>query len=175
MHYKVSLIFFWFRCGLIGGNPLISEILQLLWCLFRSIYYPKKLRWVVFYLPKLAYPPPAPQQLEVHELGVKLFDFLVTVMWDVKQIHINRMKYCELIISPVVTVFMKKIWFDNVDIFSKQLLLNVINLRHRFHISYSALKQPTEVFCKKKVFLEILWNWQENSCARDSFLTKLQV
>ena len=33
--------------------------------------------------------------------------------------------------------------------------------------------QPPEVFCKK-VFLEILQNSQENTCARVSFLIKLQ-
>ena len=31
-------------------------------------------------------------------------------------------------------------------------------------------KQPPEVFCKKKLFLEILQNSQENTCARVSFL-----
>ena len=36
-------------------------------------------------------------------------------------------------------------------------------------------KEPPEVFCKKKVFLEISQNSQENTCARDSFLIKLQV
>ena len=35
-------------------------------------------------------------------------------------------------------------------------------------------KQPPKVFCKKKVFLEILQNSQENTCARVLFLTKLQ-
>ena len=36
------------------------------------------------------------------------------------------------------------------------------------------LKQPPEVFCKKKVFLEISQNSQEKTSARDSFLIKLQ-
>ena len=36
-------------------------------------------------------------------------------------------------------------------------------------------KQPPEVFCRKKVFLEILQNSQENTCARASFLIKLQA
>ena len=35
-------------------------------------------------------------------------------------------------------------------------------------------KQPQEVFYKK-VFLKILQNSQENTCARVSFLTKLQA
>ena len=35
--------------------------------------------------------------------------------------------------------------------------------------------QPKEVFCKKKVFLEISQNSQENTCARVSFLIKLQA
>ena len=35
-------------------------------------------------------------------------------------------------------------------------------------------KQPPEVFCEK-VFLEILQNSQENTCARVSFLIKLQA
>ena len=35
-------------------------------------------------------------------------------------------------------------------------------------------KQAPEVFCKKKVFFEISQNSQENTCARDSFLTKLK-
>ena len=36
-------------------------------------------------------------------------------------------------------------------------------------------KQPSEVFYKKKMFLKISQNSQENSCARVSFLIKLQV
>ena len=36
-------------------------------------------------------------------------------------------------------------------------------------------KQSPEVFCKKKVFLEISQNPQENTCARVSFLIKLQA
>ena len=38
---------------------------------------------------------------------------------------------------------------------------------------YKEQKQSTEVFCNKKVFLEISQNPQENTCARDSFLIKL--
>ena len=34
-------------------------------------------------------------------------------------------------------------------------------------------KQPPEVFSKKKGFLEMSKNSQENTCARDSFLIKL--
>ena len=36
------------------------------------------------------------------------------------------------------------------------------------------LKQPAEVFCKKKMFLEISQNSQEGTCASASFLIKLQ-
>ena len=36
-------------------------------------------------------------------------------------------------------------------------------------------KQPPEVSCKKKVFLAIRQNSQENTCARFSFLIKLQT
>ena len=36
-------------------------------------------------------------------------------------------------------------------------------------------KQPPEVFCKKKVFLDISQNSQENTCARVSFSIKLQA
>ena len=36
-------------------------------------------------------------------------------------------------------------------------------------------KQPQEVFCKKKVFLDISQNSQENTCARVSFSIKLQA
>ena len=35
--------------------------------------------------------------------------------------------------------------------------------------------QPPEVFCKKKVLLETSQNSQENTCARASFLIKLQA
>ena len=34
-------------------------------------------------------------------------------------------------------------------------------------------KSHPDVFCKKKVVLEISQNWQENTCARVSFLIKL--
>ena len=37
-----------------------------------------------------------------------------------------------------------------------------------------AQKQTPDVFCKKKVFLKISQNSQENTCARVSFLIKLQ-
>ena len=36
-------------------------------------------------------------------------------------------------------------------------------------------KQPREVFCKEKVFLEISQNSQGNTCTRASFLIKLQA
>ena len=36
-------------------------------------------------------------------------------------------------------------------------------------------KQPAEVFYKKKVFLKIAQNSQENTCARASFLIKLKA
>ena len=36
-------------------------------------------------------------------------------------------------------------------------------------------KQPPEVFYKKNVHLEISQNWQENICAKFSFLIKLQA
>ena len=36
-------------------------------------------------------------------------------------------------------------------------------------------KQPPEVFCRKKVFLKISQNSQENTCATVSFLIKLQA
>ena len=36
-------------------------------------------------------------------------------------------------------------------------------------------KQPPEVFCLKKIFLKIPQNSQENTCARASFLIKLQA
>ena len=39
--------------------------------------------------------------------------------------------------------------------------------------AYKAQKQPPEVFYKKKVFLEISQNSQENTCARFSFWIKL--
>ena len=35
--------------------------------------------------------------------------------------------------------------------------------------------QPPEVFCKKKVFLEISQNSQENTCDRLSILIRLQA
>ena len=34
-------------------------------------------------------------------------------------------------------------------------------------------KQPSEVFCKKKVFFEISQNLPENTCARASFFNKV--
>ena len=34
-------------------------------------------------------------------------------------------------------------------------------------------KQPSEVFCKKKVFFEISQNLLENTCARASFFNKV--
>ena len=36
-------------------------------------------------------------------------------------------------------------------------------------------KQPPEMFCKKKVFLEITQNSQENTCVRVSFIIKFQA
>ena len=57
-------------------------------------------------------------------------------------------------------------------------------IKNIFHSLWSALstiileqkwqKQPPEMFCKK-VFLQISQNSQENTCARVSFLIKLQA
>ena len=41
--------------------------------------------------------------------------------------------------------------------------------------NFKLQKQPPKVFYKKKVFLEISQNSQENTCARVSFLIKLQA
>ena len=49
------------------------------------------------------------------------------------------------------------------------------NLRKFFYQFLSLQKQPPEVFYKKKVFLEISQNSQENTCARVSFLIKLHA
>ena len=51
---------------------------------------------------------------------------------------------------------------------------NLIFLSLEAYFSYLQ-KQPPEVFCKKKVFLEISQISQENTCARVSFLIKAQV
>ena len=40
---------------------------------------------------------------------------------------------------------------------------------------YETQKQQVEVFCKKRLFLEISQISQENTCARAAFLTKLQA
>ena len=49
-------------------------------------------------------------------------------------------------------------------------------LENMIHFKFLMIqKQPLEVFCKKKVSLEISQNSQENTCARVSFLMKLQV
>ena len=42
-------------------------------------------------------------------------------------------------------------------------------------IKTESQKQRPEVFCERKVFLEISQNLQENTCARVSFLIKLQA
>ena len=41
-------------------------------------------------------------------------------------------------------------------------------------MSFSRSSRPEE-FCKKKMFLEISQNSQENACARDSFLQALDL
>ena len=47
---------------------------------------------------------------------------------------------------------------------------------HRITTEFHKIKeQPSEVFCKIKVFLKILQNSQENTYARVSFLIKLQA
>ena len=48
-----------------------------------------------------------------------------------------------------------------------------MNIYHSFKVTQTRSSHP-EVFCKN-VFLEISQNSQENTCARDSFLIKLQV
>ena len=54
------------------------------------------------------------------------------------------------------------------------LIFTVIVLTLEKVIYSTYQKQPPEVFCKKKVFLEISHISLENICARDSFLIKLQ-
>ena len=58
-------------------------------------------------------------------------------------------------------------WFT---LLKKLDLVKTLSLRLRYY-----QKQPPEVFCKKKVFLEISQNSQKNICARASFLVKLQA
>ena len=52
--------------------------------------------------------------------------------------------------------------------------LIVFNVSPLYTLSVSQ-KQPPEVFYIKKVFLKISQNSQENTCARVSFLIKLQA
>ena len=47
-----------------------------------------------------------------------------------------------------------------------------IKIREKF--GKTARSSHPEVFCKKKLFLKISQNSQENTCARVSFLIKLQ-
>ena len=64
--------------------------------------------------------------------------------------------------------------FSIKDFFSKcdQIRMKLLTYLY-FHLSLE--KQPPEVFCKGKVFLEISQNSQENTCAGVSFLIKLQA
>ena len=55
------------------------------------------------------------------------------------------------------------------------LIFTVIVLTSEKVIYSTYQKQPPEVFCKKKLFLEISPISLENICARDSFLIKLQA
>ena len=52
--------------------------------------------------------------------------------------------------------------------------MTIINCTLKEVMKYSQ-KQPLEVFCKKNMLLEISQNSQENTCARVSFLIKLQA
>ena len=52
---------------------------------------------------------------------------------------------------------------------------DLIQLSKKPEIIKNHQKQPPEVFCKKKMFLEISHNSQENTCPRVSFLIKLQA
>ena len=49
------------------------------------------------------------------------------------------------------------------------------NFHFDSNLKLKGQKQPPEVFFKKKVFLEISQNSKENTCARVSFLIKLQA
>ena len=62
-------------------------------------------------------------------------------------------------------------WNLNILIPNYKLCFAVVS-----SLDYTSLlqKQPPQVFCKNKVFLEILQNWQENTCAKDLFLIKLK-
>ena len=51
--------------------------------------------------------------------------------------------------------------------------LQFLRIHHDYF--FTIWKQPPEVSCKKEVFLEISQNSQENTCARVSFLIKLQA
>ena len=50
-----------------------------------------------------------------------------------------------------------------------------LHRRYIYFFESTIEKQPPEVFCKNKVFLEISQNSQENTCARDSVLIKFQA
>ena len=50
--------------------------------------------------------------------------------------------------------------------------LSIYSKKKRFHVSEDP---DADVFYIKKVFIKISQNSQENTCARDSFLIKLQA
>ena len=52
---------------------------------------------------------------------------------------------------------------------------NLSNILLTFFLKYLNLEAVDQKFSVKKVFLEILQNYQENTFARVSFLIKLQV
>ena len=86
--------------------------------------------------------------------------------------------------SPEVFNFIKKETLAQVfscefwEIFKKTVftehLLTTISETFLKLLVNNLQKQPLDVFCKKKMFLKILQNSQENTCARVSFLIKLQ-
>ena len=72
------------------------------------------------------------------------------------------------------------IYNSNIKTVSNIVNKNIVmrgdfNFHFDSNLKLKGQKQPPEVFFKKKVFLEISQNSKENTCARVSFLIKLQA
>ena len=70
--------------------------------------------------------------------------------------------------------FMTNISEKILDNFEQKPKMMIAIHRYVFQKQFPEIqKQPSEVFCKKKVFFEISQNLLENTCARASFFNKV--
>ena len=88
--------------------------------------------------------------------------------------HASKFSIAQCIMVVRLSTFVLKLLYSqHIKIESSFTIIWTKTVDQVFPLRFQ--KQPPEVFCKKRFFLEILQNWQKSTSARVSFLNKIAV